>query len=110
VESYKLCCFNSFEFFDHRVLGVTSTRLPPPGPDRTQRNPEQFVQGSQSTVRTLRVHSQQLLMEGQFFEDEVLAGAESADRPAEEMSERSDHNRNHIGKVRIELCAKSFIL
>jgi hypothetical protein len=24
------------------------------------------------------------------------------------MSERRDHSRNHIGKVRIELCAKSF--
>jgi metal-dependent hydrolase (beta-lactamase superfamily II) len=26
------------------------------------------------------------------------------------MSERCDHRRNHIGKVRIELCPKSFIL
>jgi hypothetical protein len=26
------------------------------------------------------------------------------------MSERRDQSRNHIGKVRIELCAKSFIL
>jgi hypothetical protein len=26
------------------------------------------------------------------------------------MSERHDHSRNYIGKVRIELCAKSFIL
>ena len=26
------------------------------------------------------------------------------------MSERRDHSRNYIGKVRIELCAKSFIL
>jgi hypothetical protein len=26
------------------------------------------------------------------------------------LSERSDHSRNHIGKVRIEVCAKSFIL
>jgi MFS transporter, ACS family, tartrate transporter len=35
---------------------------------------------------------------------------ENADQPAEEMSERNDHSRNYIGKVRIELCAKSFIL
>src|SRR6478736_3944703 len=35
---------------------------------------------------------------------------ENADQPAEEMSERHDHSRNYIGKVRIELCAKSFIL
>ena len=49
-------------------------------------------------------------MECQVFEDEVLAGAESTDHPAEETSERREHSRNHIGKVRIELCAKSFIL
>src|SRR5271167_2437309 len=36
-------------------------RLPPPGPEGFQRNPEQLVQGSQSTARSLRVQSQQLL-------------------------------------------------
>ena len=56
------------------------------------------------------MQSQQLLTESQVFEDEVLPGTESDEHPAEEMSERRDHNRNHIGKVRIELCAKSFIL
>jgi hypothetical protein len=56
------------------------------------------------------MQSQQLLMKSQAFKDEVLTGTESADQPAEEMSERRDHSRNHIGKVRIELCAKSFIL
>ena len=34
-------------------------RLPPPGPAHSQGNPEQFVQGSQSTARSLRVQSQQ---------------------------------------------------
>ncbi len=56
------------------------------------------------------MQSQQLPTESQVFEDEVLPGTENADQPTEEMSERRDHNRNHIGKVRIELCAKSFIL
>jgi hypothetical protein len=56
------------------------------------------------------VQGQQLLMKSQVFKDEVLPGTESADQPAEETSERRDHSRNHIGKVRIELCAKSFIL
>jgi hypothetical protein len=56
------------------------------------------------------VQSQQLPTESQVLEDEVLTGTENADQPAEEMSERRDHSRNHIGKVRIELCAKSFIL
>ena len=85
-------------------------RLPPPGPERSQRNPEQLVHGSQSTTRSLGVQSQQLLMKSQVFKDEVLTGTESTDQPAEEMSERRDDSRNHIGKVRIELCAKSFIL
>ena len=35
-------------------------RLGPPGPARSQRNPEQFVQGCESTARLLRVQSQQL--------------------------------------------------
>ena len=55
------------------------------------------------------MQSQQLPTESQIFEDEVLAGPESADYPAEEMSERHDHGKNFSGKDRIELCAKSFI-
>ena len=79
-------------------------------PHRSQRNPEQFVQGSQSTARLLRVQSQQLAMESQVLEDEVLPGMESADQPAEEMSERHNHGKNCSGKIRIQLFAKSFIL
>jgi hypothetical protein len=56
------------------------------------------------------VQRQQLPTERQVLEDEVLPGTENADQPTEEMSERHDHSRNHIGKVRIEFCAKSFIL
>ena len=85
-------------------------RLGPPGPERSQRNPEQFVQGSQSTARLLRVQSQQLLTESQVFEEEVFPGTDGADHPAEEMSERYEHGKKLSGKVRIEHCAKSFIL
>src|SRR5260370_31167856 len=35
---------------------------------------------------------------------------ESADHPAEEMSERRDHSKNLTGTIRIRRCAKSFIL
>jgi hypothetical protein len=56
------------------------------------------------------VQSQQLPTESQIFQDEVLAGEESTDHPAEEMSKRGDHGQNLIEKVRIGLCAKSFIL
>ena len=79
-------------------------------PHRSQRNPEQFVQGSQSTARLLRVQSQQLPTESQVLEDEVPPGTESADQPAEEMSERHNHGKNCSGKIRIQLFAKSFIL
>jgi hypothetical protein len=85
-------------------------RLGPPGPELSQRNPEQLVLGSQSTARLLRVQSQQLPTESQVLEDEVLPGTETADQPAEEMSERHDHGKNFRGKIRIQLFAKSFIL
>src|ERR1700680_2576692 len=83
--------------------------LPPPGPAHSQRNPEQFVQGSQSTARSLRVQGQQLPTESQVFEDEVLPATERTDQPAEEMSERHDHGKNSRGNDRIKHCAKSFI-
>jgi hypothetical protein len=74
-------------------------RFPPPGPERSQRDPEQFVQGSQSTARLLRVQSQQLPTESQVFEDEVLPATESADQPTEEMSKRHNHGKNCSGKA-----------
>src|SRR5467141_2681994 len=83
-------------------------RLPPPGPAHSQRNPEQFVQGSQSTARSLRA-SQQLPTESQVFEDEVRPATERTDQPAEEMSERHDHGKNLNGRNRIKPCAKSYI-
>ena len=79
-------------------------------PERSQRNPEQLVQGSQSSARPLRVQSEQLPTESQVFEDEVLAGAKRADDPPEEMPERYKHGKNIIGTIRIQLCAKSLIL
>ena len=68
-------------------------RRPPPGPERSQRNPEQFVQGSQSTARLLRVQSQQLLTKSEVFKDKVLPGTKSANHRTEEMPERHVHAR-----------------
>jgi hypothetical protein len=48
--------------------------------------------------------------ESQVFEDEVLPGTENAEKPAEEMSERHNHGKNLSGQIRIQRCAKSFIL
>jgi hypothetical protein len=56
------------------------------------------------------VQSQQVLTQSQVFEDEVLAGTESADHPPEEMPERYDHGKNLSGTARIQLCSKSYIL
>jgi len=49
-------------------------------------------------------------MESQVLKDEVLLGAESAEQPAEQMSERHDHVKDVTETSRIQLCAKSFIL
>jgi len=78
-------------------------RLPPPRPERSQRNPEQLVQGSQSSARPLCVQSEQLPTESQVFKDQVLAGAKRADDPPKEMPERHTHGKNSIGSIRIQL-------
>ena len=56
------------------------------------------------------MQSEQLPTESQVFEDEVVAGAKRADDPPEEMPERHNHSKNIIGTIRIQFCAKSFIL
>jgi hypothetical protein len=56
------------------------------------------------------MQSEQLATESQVFEDEVRAGAKRADDPPEEMPERHNHGKNIIGTIRIQFCAKSFIL
>src|SRR5262249_23871953 len=85
-------------------------RLPPPRPERSQRHPEQLVQGSQSSARPLRVQSKQLPTESQVFEDEVLAGAKRADDPTEEIPEQRDHGKNITRTSPIEPLAKLLIL
>src|SRR5215469_9102331 len=53
---------------------------------------------------------EQLPTESQVFEDEVLAGTKRADDPPEEMLERHNHGKDIIGTIRIQFCAKPFIL
>jgi len=76
-------------------------RFAPPRPDCSQRNPEQLVQGSQSSARPLCVQSEQLPTESQVFEDEVPAGAKRTDDPPEEMPERHNHGKNIIGTIEL---------
>src|SRR5215831_15419356 len=93
------------------VRGVIKTRgFLDPRPERSQRNPEQPVQATQSSARPLRVQSEQLPTESQVFEDEVLSRARRADDPPEEMPERHNHGKNIIGTIRLQFCAKFFIL
>ena len=93
-----------------RSWSYQDERLRPPGPGRSQRDPEQLMQDSQSTARSFGVQREQLLTESQVFEQKVFPGTESADYPAQKMPERQDHGKKFIGIVRIELFAKSFIL
>src|ERR1700676_5095653 len=68
------------------VLGVTrNERLRPPRPEPSQRDPEQLVQRRESTARSGGVKSQQLLTEGEIFENEILPRTESTDNPAQEI-------------------------
>ena len=54
--------------------------------------------------------SEQLLTQGKIFEDEILAGPECTNNPAEDVPEPYDHAQNLIGTLPIELGAKSLIL
>ena len=54
--------------------------------------------------------SEQLLTQGKIFEDDILAGPECTNNPAEEVPEPYDHAQNLTGTLSIELGAKSLIL
>jgi hypothetical protein len=56
------------------------------------------------------VKSEQLLRQGKIFEDDILAGPECTNNPAEEVPEPYDHAQNLTGTLPIELGAKSLIL
>ena len=54
--------------------------------------------------------SEQLLTQGKIFEDDILAGPECTNHPAEDVPEPYDHAQNLTGTLSIELGAKSLIL
>ena len=54
--------------------------------------------------------SEQRLTQGKIFEDDILAGPECTNNPAEEVPEPYDHAQNLTGTLSIELAAKSLIL
>src|ERR1035437_3895869 len=85
-------------------------RFLPSSPAPSQYDPEQLVCRSESPARALGVKSEQLLTQGKIFEDEILAGPECTNNPAEEVPEPYDHAQNLTGTLPIELAAKSLIL
>src|SRR5664279_5659196 len=85
-------------------------RFLPSSPALSQYDPEQLVCRSESPARALGVKSQQLLTQGKIFEDDILAGPECTNNPAEEVPEPYDHAQNLTGTLPIELGAKSLIL
>ena len=54
--------------------------------------------------------SEQLLTQRKIFEEEILAGAKSTAKPAEDVPEPYDHAKNLTETLSIELGAKSLIL
>src|ERR1039457_3034423 len=85
-------------------------RFLPSSPAPSQYDPEQLVCRSESPARALGVKSEQLLTQGKIFEDDILAGPECTNNPAEEVPEPYDHAQNLTGTLPIELGAKSLIL
>src|SRR5450759_559613 len=85
-------------------------RFLPSSPAPSQYDPEQLVWRSESPARALGVKSEQLLTQGKIFEDDILAGPECTNNPAEEVPEPYDHAQNLTGTLSIELGAKSLIL
>jgi hypothetical protein len=49
------------------------------------------------------VKSEQLLTQGKIFEDDILAGPECTNNPAEEVPEPYDHAQNLTGTLPIEI-------
>jgi hypothetical protein len=52
-----------------------------------------MVQRSETMARSFGVQSQQLLAEGQIFEDEILSGTERTHETSQEMAERNEYGR-----------------
>ena len=79
-------------------------------PEPSQYDPEQLVPCRESSARSLAVQSEELLTQGEVFQDEILAGTKGTAKPAEEVPEPYDHAQNLTGTLPIELGAKSLIL
>src|ERR1022692_4837675 len=95
---------------DNGSGGHLDERFLPSSPALSQYDPEQLVGRSESPARALGVKSEQLLTQGKIFEDDILAGPECTNNPAEDVPEPYDHAKNLTETLSIELGAKSLIL
>src|SRR5438034_1085537 len=95
---------------DDRSRRHEDKRSFPSRPDSSQGNPEQFVYRRQAATRSFGVKHQQLLTESQVFKDEILAGAENANDPADQVPEGGDHGRKSYRIAAQRVVSKSFIL
>jgi hypothetical protein len=68
-------------------------RFFPSCPKTSQHDPEQLVPCSESSARSLAVQSEELLTQGEVFQDEILAGTKGTAKPAEDVPEPHDHAR-----------------
>jgi hypothetical protein len=75
-------------------------RLVPARPEPTEANPERLVNGRESTMGAFGVPHQQLLADGQVFEDKILARAEDDDDdPTDQVPEEGDRGLGILSKL-----------
>ena len=68
------------------------------------------MRGRQSAPRPFGVKCKKLLPESQVLEDEIFAGTDGGDNPADEVSEQCNHGENRNRTAAESLVAKSLIL
>ena len=82
-------------------------RLFPPSPDPSQHDPEQLLWGGESSAMSFGMESEQLLTQSEIFEDEILAGTERTNNPAEQVPEPHNHGKNLNETPSTEMIPKS---
>jgi hypothetical protein len=82
----------------------------PSRPSPSQHDPEQPLQGGQSSPRTFGMEYQQLLTQGEIFKDEILVGTESSNNPTKKLPKPHHHGKNLNETLPTEPIPKSLIL
>src|SRR5215469_1849791 len=85
-------------------------RLPPPRPERSQRNPKQLCAGVNQVRGRCECKASSCRRRAKFSRTRPSRERKELTIHPEEMPERNHHGKNIIGTIRIQLCAKSFIL